>query len=42
MAREILNNFSEEMPDLPKADLFSLGMTMFELISLDTLPSNGK
>lgn len=41
MAREILNNYSERVPDLTRADLFSLGMTMFELMSLENLPYNG-
>lgn len=33
--REILNNYNvDRIPDLRKADIFSLGMTLFELITL--------
>lgn len=33
--REILNNSNaDEVPDLTKADIFSLGITIFQLISL--------
>jgi hypothetical protein len=43
MSREILNNFNaNEVPDLTKADIFSLGMTLYELISLEDLPYNGE
>jgi hypothetical protein len=43
MPREILNNFNvDEVPDLTKADMFSLGITLYELMSLENLPYNGK
>ena len=39
LAREMLNVTSEV--DLTKADLFSLAMTLFEMLTLERLPNNG-
>lgn len=34
LAKEILKNLSgNELPDLTKADIFSLGMTLYELVT---------
>ena len=33
MAPELLDDLSESLPDLTKADIFSLGMTIYELMS---------
>ena len=34
--------FSEEIPDLTKADIFSLGMSVYELMIDQELPKNGE
>lgn len=39
LAREVLN-YSPEI-DLSKADIFSLAMTIFEMLTLERLPNNG-
>jgi serine/threonine protein kinase len=39
LAREVLN-YSSEI-DLRKADIFSLAMTLFEMLTLERLPNNG-
>lgn len=42
MARELLNNHNpHEVPDLTKADVYSFGITLYELITLEELPNNG-
>lgn len=43
LAKEILRNLSQgELPDLTKADIFSLGMTLYELVTGETLPNTGQ
>jgi serine/threonine protein kinase len=37
LSKEVLNN----IPDLKKSDIFSLGITAFEMITLDELMKNG-
>jgi len=39
LAKEVLN--LEPMVDLTKADVFSLAMTAYEMLTLETLPNNG-
>ena len=38
LSREVLQN----LPDLKKSDIFSLGITAYELITLENLEKNGK
>ncbi len=33
LAPELLNDYSEHLPDLTKADIFSLGVTIYELMT---------
>jgi wee1-like protein kinase len=40
LAREVLNYYPSI--DLTKADIFSLGLTIFEMLSLEPLPNNGE
>ena len=43
LAREMLQNFvATNVPDLKKADIFSLGITAYELITLEELHNNGE
>ncbi len=39
LAKEVLNLDSKV--DLTKADIFSLGMTAYEMLTLELLPNNG-
>tara|TARA_B110000285_G_C14899621_1_gene502581 strand:- start:16 stop:243 length:228 start_codon:yes stop_codon:yes gene_type:complete len=39
LAKELLSR--TELPDLKKSDIFSLGITAFELITLGSLEKNG-
>lgn len=42
LAPELLKEFSEDhLPDLKKADIFSLGIFLFELLTRQSLPTNG-
>lgn len=41
MAKELLNEVFDPK-ELPKADLFSLGATIYELILCEELPCNGE
>lgn len=42
LARELLSrNVLNYLPDLKKSDIFSLGITAFELITLGSLEKNG-
>ena len=40
MAKEVLN--IEPSIDLSKADIFSLAMTAYEMLTLEKLPNNGE
>lgn len=40
LAKEVLNLDSKV--DLTKADIFSLGMTAYEMLTLELLPNNGE
>lgn len=40
LAKEVLN--IESGVDLTKADIFSLGMTAYEMLTLEVLPNNGE
>jgi serine/threonine protein kinase len=43
LAKEILSTLDEtELPDLTKADIFSLGMTLYELVTMQELPNTGE
>ena len=43
LAPELLNDIHDNyMPDLTKADIFSLGVTFYELISGKVIPNNGE
>lgn len=43
LAPELLNDFEENYtPDLTKADIFSLGATLYEVISGVSMPKNGQ
>lgn len=43
MAKELLNAPSEDnVVDLTKADIFSLGISIYELIIMEELPCNGQ
>lgn len=41
LAQELLNDSSTELPDLTKADIFSLGMSLYELMIGEELPQCG-
>lgn len=41
LAKEILNDDSQGLPDLRKADIFSLGIMLFEIMEKFKLPNNG-
>ena len=41
LAKEILNDDSNGVPDLRKADIFSLGIMLFEIMEKFKLPNNG-
>jgi serine/threonine protein kinase len=43
LAKEILSTLDgTELPDLTKADIFSLGMTLYELVTMQELPNTGE
>lgn len=42
MASELLRLIGGEMPDLTKADIFSLGCSIYELMNGLSLPMNGE
>jgi len=45
LAKEILENITENaenIPDLTKADMFSLGATLYEIVTHTDLPSRGQ
>lgn len=41
LAKELLSSLEDELPDLTKADIFSLGVTLFELVTMQELPNTG-
>lgn len=41
LSKELLSTLPHIVPDLKKADIFSLGITAYELLTLDELPKNG-
>jgi serine/threonine protein kinase len=42
LAKEVLGKAEDDrLPDLTKADIFSLGMTLFEIVIMEELPNTG-
>lgn len=41
LAKEVLSKMEDHLPDLTKADVFSLGMTLFEMVTMEELPNTG-